>query len=137
MRTTTKRKLWGRGHVAQALRAASQLLADAAKAAGKPVEDPLVKEICDVIKELKEAVEAIGIYRVPNKRLQAAILREKAHMDDLLAIAMAIPVTAEEKQPSGGSLKKGGEKCLYYVVSGSRRRRNWSTTKRVALSRSR
>lgn len=95
MRTSTRRKYWGRSGVAQALRGAQHALEGAIAETGK--ETPLELALKEVSKELGQALEAWKVYQLEQKRVRGKIEREMKNISDILAEVKGIPVTKEEK----------------------------------------
>lgn len=93
MRTTTKRKVWGRNQTIAAIRTAIHELEKALATNTETRNEAIAK----VLKDLQFAAEGMDIYKVDRRRLRAAIEREKGHLETLLEQAKAVPVTMEEK----------------------------------------
>lgn len=93
MRTTTKRKLWGRGQTVSALRCAIQELEKALATDTEARNEAIGRALTD----LKHAAEGLEIYKVDRRRLRTAIERERSHLVTLLEQATAIPITIQEK----------------------------------------
>jgi hypothetical protein len=97
IRSSPKRKVWGRGALCQELRHAAQVLTDVAKQMDKPLEHPLATQLRHVISDLNLAVTNIDIYKVPNRQLRRKILNTVKVIEGLLEEAMNTAVTVEEK----------------------------------------
>lgn len=126
IRSSPKRKIWGRGALCQELRHAAQTLTEVAKQLEKPLEHPLATQLRQVISELNLAVTNIDIYKVPNRQLRRKILNAVKLVEGLLEEAKNTAVTAEEKalkkterQPTGRREK--GERKAGKKVPGLRK----------------
>ena len=71
MRTSTKRKTYGRTNMAQALRSA--------------------------VADLDRAIEAFDVYSIERKRLRAALVKQKTALQELFIEVAELPITQEEK----------------------------------------
>jgi hypothetical protein len=71
LRTSTKRKTYGRTNCAQALRTA--------------------------VADVDRAIAAFDLYSVERKRIRAAMVKQKESLQELVNDVAGIPITAEEK----------------------------------------
>jgi len=97
IRSSPKRKTWGRGALCQELRHAAQTLTEVAKQLEKPLEHPLATQLRHVVADLNLAIQNIDIYKVPNRPLRTRIIKTVKLVEELLEEAMNTAVTAEEK----------------------------------------
>ena len=104
MRTTTRRKTYGRSNMAQAVRAALHGLEEAL--VGAAPEPPLVLAIRKTIVDLNRALESYRVYGMTSKRIHTEIETEKARLSDLLNRIVALPITQEEKLAVRGAQRR-------------------------------
>jgi hypothetical protein len=96
MRQTTKRKIWGRGTIAQSLRAAIVGLNSALESVEKK-DQPELLALQQIQKNINQAIEYYVIYGLNRKRLLIALEKEKKHISELLQKFIDLPITKDEK----------------------------------------
>jgi len=96
MRQKTKRKTWGRGIIAQSIRAAiNELNTGVQNFDGK--DPPEFSAVRKATAKLNQAIEYFDIYQMNRKRLRSTLEREINHLSQLLVQVMNLPITQEEK----------------------------------------
>lgn len=110
MRKPTRRKFYARSAIASELRIAATELQKAIELAGKPPEEsPLSLNLSEVVKVLNRAIENERIYQLGRKRIQAALVREKKAIEQLLAEVKGVPITQDEKLLAKRKVKSAGK----------------------------
>lgn len=102
MRSTTKRKVWGRNSTVAAIRGTIQDLERALKVPDKVDVDA----VTHALEHLKWAAECMGVYKQETARLQKAIKRELGHLELLMKQANGEAITPQEKLITRAQRKK-------------------------------
>lgn len=109
MRRTTRDKLYAKGAAGGALHSAINELRAAIVEAGKPQpHTPLYDALQGAAAALKRAADSFDTYNLKKKRLQKAIKKELARIEELLQELQGTPITKEEKLVAK-TKKKGKE----------------------------
>ncbi len=114
MRYSTKYKLYGRSQLVTGLRSIISELDQAIKATDAPVPRAadIKVHLQAAIARLYDTAQAMDIYKVERKRIQAAIERKQKILTALVDTAKAIPITQDEKVLAQRAKKEAKEKSL-------------------------
>jgi len=110
LRKPTRRRYYARiTLVGQFTSALGELQKSIELASQPPAESPLTISLGNVVKTLTRAIEYEKMYQLGRKRIQAALVREKKAIEQLLADVKGVPITQDEKLLAKRKVKGAGK----------------------------